>query len=246
MAKNNAPANPLRNISMETRSFASRMFSESYYWHWERLGPSCSGIKLGERALTPALPYWVKATPWALRMSAVTGSSFGARGTLSSFRPASCGRRLPSSVHVLARPHEIFPRVLATARAGRDVVEAAFLRLEQLAGVLATVAVAIANRLRAELRALLRHLGEVHGDNNRRHTDWAARGDNLVRTAPARPPSKGGVLLVRRPGNELALPSRSSKQYYLKDDCPPFAARSCDASGKTGGVGGSCNLTMPD
>src|SRR5216110_3976428 len=31
----------------------------------------------------------------ALRMSAVTGSSFGARGTLSSFRPASCGRRLP-------------------------------------------------------------------------------------------------------------------------------------------------------
>src|SRR6266508_3955980 len=35
------------------------------------------------------------ATPWALRMSADTGSSFGARGTLSSFRPASSGRRLP-------------------------------------------------------------------------------------------------------------------------------------------------------
>src|SRR5438876_3192559 len=28
-------------------------------------------------------------------MSAVTGSSFGARGSLRSFRPASCGRRLP-------------------------------------------------------------------------------------------------------------------------------------------------------
>src|ERR1051325_4897636 len=28
-------------------------------------------------------------------MSAVTGNSFGARGTLSSFKPASCGRRLP-------------------------------------------------------------------------------------------------------------------------------------------------------
>src|SRR5258708_7828218 len=28
-------------------------------------------------------------------MKAVAGSSFGARGTLSSFRPASCGRRLP-------------------------------------------------------------------------------------------------------------------------------------------------------
>src|SRR5438093_3534879 len=31
----------------------------------------------------------------ALRISADTGSSFGARGTLSSFRPASCGRRFP-------------------------------------------------------------------------------------------------------------------------------------------------------
>src|SRR6266498_3519656 len=30
-----------------------------------------------------------------LRISADTGSSFGARGTLSSFRPVSCGRRLP-------------------------------------------------------------------------------------------------------------------------------------------------------
>src|SRR6266542_3829864 len=28
-------------------------------------------------------------------MSADTGSSFGARGTVNSFRPASCGRRLP-------------------------------------------------------------------------------------------------------------------------------------------------------
>ena len=33
------------------------------------------------------------AIPGALRMSAVTGSSCGARGTLSSLRPASCGRR---------------------------------------------------------------------------------------------------------------------------------------------------------
>src|SRR2546425_3879200 len=35
------------------------------------------------------------ATPCALRMSADSGSSFGARGTVSSFRPASSGRRLP-------------------------------------------------------------------------------------------------------------------------------------------------------
>src|SRR5581483_1550311 len=33
------------------------------------------------------------ANPCALRMSAVTGISFGARGVLSSFNPASCGRR---------------------------------------------------------------------------------------------------------------------------------------------------------
>src|SRR5436309_12460388 len=31
----------------------------------------------------------------ALRISDDAGSSIGARGTLSSFRPASCGRRLP-------------------------------------------------------------------------------------------------------------------------------------------------------
>src|SRR5213083_3664498 len=35
------------------------------------------------------------ATLCALRISADTGSSFGARGTLSSFSPASCSRRLP-------------------------------------------------------------------------------------------------------------------------------------------------------
>src|SRR5213076_257267 len=38
------------------------------------------------------------ATPWALRMSADTGSSFGASGALKSFKPASCGRRLPLRV----------------------------------------------------------------------------------------------------------------------------------------------------
>src|SRR5258706_9642759 len=55
---------------------------------------------LGERALKPALPLvylfrnsFHSATPWVLRRSAVTGSSFGARGTVRSLRPASCGRR---------------------------------------------------------------------------------------------------------------------------------------------------------
>src|SRR5438876_6853468 len=73
-------------------------------------------------------------------------------------------------VHDLARPHEVVPRVLATARAWQNVVEAAFVRLQHLARVLAAVVVALTNRLRAQLRALLRHLGEVHRRNHRRHT----------------------------------------------------------------------------
>src|SRR6185436_10221346 len=54
---------------------------------------------LGERAFARS-PFiysfrnsFHSATPWALRRWAVTGSSFGARGTASSLRPASCGRR---------------------------------------------------------------------------------------------------------------------------------------------------------
>src|SRR5439155_5820529 len=35
------------------------------------------------------------AMPGALRISVVTGRSFGAHGTVSSIKPASCGRRLP-------------------------------------------------------------------------------------------------------------------------------------------------------
>src|SRR5207247_7782378 len=61
---------------------------------------------VGERASMPALPLrqsyalsfrnsFHSVTPCALRMSADIGSSFGARGTVSSFRPASSGRRLP-------------------------------------------------------------------------------------------------------------------------------------------------------
>ena len=81
-----------------------------------------------------------------------------------------------AGVHLLARPHEVFPRVRAAARAGHDVVEAAFVRAQQRAGVLAAVAVALADVLRAELRALLRHLGVVHRHDDRRHADRAAHG----------------------------------------------------------------------
>src|SRR5438876_776997 len=64
--------------------------------------PFCRLISSGERALTPALPLLYfstnsiqSATLCALRISADTGSSFGARGTLSKRRPASFGRRSP-------------------------------------------------------------------------------------------------------------------------------------------------------
>src|SRR5947207_64135 len=49
-------------------------------------------------------------------MSAVTGSSFGARGTLSSFRPASCGRRLPLRVFTSLLDHTRFSHVSAPPR----------------------------------------------------------------------------------------------------------------------------------
>src|SRR4051794_22137603 len=56
----------------------------------------------GERALTPGVRRvhslrnsFHSAMSKALRMSAVSGGSFGARDVESSFSPASCGRRLP-------------------------------------------------------------------------------------------------------------------------------------------------------
>ena len=54
--------------------------------------------------------------PWALRRSAVTGSSFGARGTLSSFKPASCGRWLPLREFTCLLDHTRFSQVSAPPR----------------------------------------------------------------------------------------------------------------------------------
>src|SRR2546428_305013 len=85
-----------------------------------------------------------------------------------------------AGVDVLARPDEIFPSILAAARAGQDMIEAAFLGFEEFARVLATVVVALANRAGAELRALLGHLREIHRDNHRGHADWAAHGLHRV------------------------------------------------------------------
>src|ERR1035441_6719139 len=110
-------------------------------------------------------------------MSVVTGNSFGARGTLSSFRPASCGRRLPfAGVHVFAGPNQVFPSVLAPARAGQDVVEAAFLGAQHAPRVLTAVAVTLANGAGAQLRALLWHLGVIHRHDHSGHTNRTADG----------------------------------------------------------------------
>src|SRR5262249_36976115 len=58
-------------------------------------------------------------------------------------------------VHAFAGPDQVFPRVPAATAAGHDVIEAALLRAQDRAGVLAAIAVALANRAGAELGALL-------------------------------------------------------------------------------------------
>src|ERR1017187_4392627 len=59
-------------------------------------------------------------------------------------------------VHVLRGPDEVLPSIRAAARAGHNVVEVAFSRVQQAARILAAVAVALADVLGAQFRALLR------------------------------------------------------------------------------------------
>src|SRR3954470_11725620 len=56
------------------------------------------------------------------------------------------------------------------------MVNVALIRLEQRASVLATIAVTVANVLRAELRALLWHSREIRQHDYRRHTNGTAHG----------------------------------------------------------------------
>src|ERR1039458_2564882 len=79
-------------------------------------------------------------------------------------------------VHFLGRPDQVFPSVLATTRAGHDVVQAALVRLQEPASVLAAVSIALTDGLGAQLRALLRHLGIVHRHDDGRHANLAANG----------------------------------------------------------------------
>jgi hypothetical protein len=89
-------------------------------------------------------------------------------------------------VHFLRGPDEIFPCIRATTRAGHDVVEVALVRVQQAAGALAAVAVALANGLGTELWAFFRHLGKVHRHDNGRHTDGTACGAHGVVTGANR------------------------------------------------------------
>jgi hypothetical protein len=84
-------------------------------------------------------------------------------------------------VHVLGRPDRVFPGVLAAARVGHDVIQAALVRAQYAARALAVVAVALADGAGAELWALLRHLGVIHRHNDGRHANqenWRARRDS--------------------------------------------------------------------
>ena len=77
-------------------------------------------------------------------------------------------------VRFLRGPDGVFQHVRSAARAGHDVVEAAFVRVQQHAGILAAVAVALADVLRAELRAFLPHARIVYGFDDGRHANRAA------------------------------------------------------------------------
>ena len=52
-------------------------------------------------------------------------------------------------VHFFGRPNQVLPGILAAARAGHDVIQAALIRAQHAAGVLAAVAIALANGLGA-------------------------------------------------------------------------------------------------
>src|SRR6266511_4974431 len=107
---------PIRLNKSPTASISKTLCSSFINFHCASTKQECPLLIGGERALTPALRLihslrnsFHSATPWALRRCAVTGNSFGARGTVSSFNPASCGRRLPFFAFTVLSDQTRFP-----------------------------------------------------------------------------------------------------------------------------------------
>src|ERR1035441_7128070 len=97
-------------------------------------------------------------------------------------------------VHFLGRPDQILPGVLATSRTEHDVVQAALLRAEHTASILAAIAVALANGTGAELRMLLGHLGIVDSHDDGRHTNLAPNGMHRLVLVTDGPRARKNVL----------------------------------------------------
>lgn len=82
-------------------------------------------MDLGERASVPAFPWFHpcrnrlhSATPWAFRMSAVTGNSFGAQGTVSKLEAGGVWQAVGLALaHFLGGPDQVLPRGRSVARA---------------------------------------------------------------------------------------------------------------------------------
>src|SRR4051812_30331951 len=112
--------------------------------------------------------------PSELRISAVTGTSCTGFGIFKSLSPASCGRRFPFGIDRLAGPNAVFPGIAPAARTRHHVINAACLRLEQRACVLAAISIAVADGPGAELGTLLWDARKVGQHDDRRHADRAA------------------------------------------------------------------------
>jgi hypothetical protein len=81
-----------------------------------------------------------------------------------------------AGIHVFAGPDEVFPGVTAAAGTREDVVQAAFIRAQLSAGVLAAVAVALADGAGAEFWAFLGHLGVVQCHDDSWHANGTTHG----------------------------------------------------------------------
>src|SRR5688572_22010559 len=122
------------------------------------------------------------ATSCEFRISAVTGSSFGARGTLRSFNPASCGKRSPFFALTALSDQTRFPHSSLPPRergrtwsrlpsSGRSSFPVYWQRFPSRSRI----------DFAQSLGRFFGNFGEVQCDNHRRHTNRASnRVDSVV------------------------------------------------------------------